>query len=453
MIVAGGGISGALAAISAARCGASVLLIEQYGFLGGMLTAGGVGPMMTFHAGEKQVIRGLCGELIDAMCSRGWSPGHCPDTTGYTYTVTPFDAEGMKHQLEQMALAAGVQLLYHVQLAAVEAADGQIQSITVAGKSGLMKLTAQVYIDATGDADLSAWAGVKTDIGRSGDRADMPMTMNVKLGRVDIPAVRQYMAAHMQEFRRLRDKPWLLTQAERLSVSGFSAEFAAARERGELTSTRGTLLFFETNNPGEVIINTTQLIGYDATDAASLSAAETEGRRQALEIERFVKRDIPGFQNAVLLSSGPAVGVRTSRRIRGCYTLTAEDLLTCTLFEDAIAHSGYPIDIHPPKGAADTRHMEDMKQLPHFCNGEIYSIPYRSLVNPMVSNLITVGRCISATFEAQAAIRVSPTAGAIGQAGGAAAYLACRQHIPPSRVDIGELQELLISQGAYNERM
>ena len=108
VIIAGGGISGAAAAISAAREGVRVLLVEQYGFLGGMLTAGGVGPMMTFHAGKEQVVRGITDEVIQRLVKKGKSPGHIFDTTGYTYTVTPFDNEGMKQELEEMLLEAAV---------------------------------------------------------------------------------------------------------------------------------------------------------------------------------------------------------------------------------------------------------------------------------------------------------------------------------------------------------
>ena len=104
IIVVGGGISGTIAAIAASREGVKPLIVEKYGFLGGMLTAAGVGPMMTFHAGHKQVVRGITAELVDRLVAKGKSPGHIADTTGYTYTVTPFDAEAMKHELEIMLL-------------------------------------------------------------------------------------------------------------------------------------------------------------------------------------------------------------------------------------------------------------------------------------------------------------------------------------------------------------
>ena len=145
-----------MAAVSAARTGASVLLIEQYGYLGGMLTASGVGPMMTFHAGDAQVIQGVTGELIDRLKEQGLSTGHIFDTTGYTYSVTPFDMEGMKMELEAMVLEAGAEILYHTMIADAKTDNGTIRSITVCNKGGLQVLEGKVFIDATGDGDCTA---------------------------------------------------------------------------------------------------------------------------------------------------------------------------------------------------------------------------------------------------------------------------------------------------------
>lgn len=176
IIIVGGGISGSIAAIAASRNGSKVLIIEQYGFLGGMLTAAGVGPMMTFHVEDKQVIQGITGELIDRMVKKGKSPGHIVDAIGYTYTVTPFDAEWMKHELELMLLENHCDILYHSMLAEVEVKEGNIKSITVCNKEGLTKLYSKVFIDATGDGDLSVWSGVDFIKGREKDGALQPMT-------------------------------------------------------------------------------------------------------------------------------------------------------------------------------------------------------------------------------------------------------------------------------------
>lgn len=441
LVVVGGGISGSIAAIAAARMGVDTLLIEQYGFLGGSLTANGVGPMMTFHAGDEQVVQGITGEMIDRLVKKGKSPGHIFDTTGYTYSVTPFDAEAMKHELEITLLEAGGKILYHTMLAAVTTQDDKIISITVCNKDGLSEINGELFIDATGDGDLASRAGVPYQKGRKKDGQNQPMTMNLKMGNVDIARVRAYIKEHPEEFPRLNNDTSIIDRANRLSIGGFVRTLEKAKKEGAITFEREDILFFETNNPGEVIINVTRILNHDATDAGSLSEAEIEGRRQVRELEAFMKERIPGFENAHVLFSGPNIGIRSSRQIEGVYTLTAEDILECRQFEDTIAHGGYPIDIHSPDGEGTfSQHLEW---------GDIYSIPYRTLINDHIKNIITVGRCISVTFEAQAAIRVSPIAGAIGHAGGAAAALVIKDKKLPAEIDIKKLQNAIREQGGY----
>jgi hypothetical protein len=446
VIIVGGGISGTIAGISASRCGAKVLIVEQYGFLGGMLTAAGVGPMMTFHVGEKQAIQGITGEVIENLVRKGKSPGHVFDTIGYTYTVTPFDAEWMKHELELMLLKSGGEVLYHTMLADIQVEDKNIKAITVCNKAGLTKLYGKVFVDATGDADLSLWSGVECIKGRETDGAMQPMTANMKMTKVDIEKIKAFVKANPEEFPYLKGNTGIVDMAPKLSISGFVKTIERAKASGGITSKLEGLLFFETNNPGEVIVNTTRIHGYDSTEPWSFSAAEIEGRRQVRELENFLIKHVPGFEDSVLIYSGPSIGVRSSRQIKGLYTLTQEDILNARKFDDTIVHSGYPIDVHSPDGEENVV-KEDM----HIKHGVMYNIPYRCLVNGEVSNIITIGRCISATFEAQGAVRTTPTAGAIGHAGGAAAYLAVKNNTACSEIKIGELQALLKEQGAYLE--
>ena len=441
VVILGGGISGAMAAVGAARSGAKTLVVEQYGFLGGMLTAAGVGPMMTFHAGNEQVIQGTTGELIDRLVAKGKSPGHLFDTTGFTYTVTPFDVEGMKRELELMVAEAGGEILYHAMLASVTVVQGEIQSITVCTKGGMCTLNAKVFVDATGDADLAARAGVECTKGRASDGACQPMTMKMRMVNVDIKRIRTFIKDHPEEFPLLKGEVSLIDQAPRLSIAGFIKIWAEAQAEGEISIPREDILFFEGNTPGEVIINTTRIIGYDVNDPWSFSLAEMEGRRQALELEQFLTKRVPGFEDAMLVSTGPQIGVRSSRQIKGLYTLTEEDLLECRTFPDTIAHSGYPIDIHNPTGAGTGHRKLDW--------GLFYHIPYRCLVNDQIKNLIAVGRCISVSFEAQAGIRTTPTVGAIGHAGGVAAALVAEQGCAADKLEYSELQSMLKEQGAF----
>jgi len=445
IIVVGGGISGSLAALSAARNGAQVLLVEQEGYLGGMLTAGGVGPMMSFHTGNTQIIKGLTDELINRLKNKGNSPGHILDTTGYVSTVTPFDSEAMKYELETMILESGGNILYHTMLADVKTQDNKTNGIVVCNKDGLSILEAQVFVDATGDADLSKWSGVECIQGRVSDGLCQPMTMNMKMSNVSVDRIKAFIKENPEQFPRINDNIDIIDKSPRLSLGGFNKIFEQAVENGEITFKRNNdILFFETNNRNEVIVNTTRIINYDPTKSIDLSLAEIEGRRQVQELEQFLKRRVPGFENAVLVYSGPRVGIRSSRQIKGLYTITKDDLLSCRVFEDRIAFSAYPIDIHPPEGIAVSKNEDE------FIPKEgMYSIPYRAMVNDKINNLITVGRCISTTYEAQGAIRTTPTVGAIGHAGGAAASLAVKLGKITRDVPIDKLQNLLISQGAY----
>jgi hypothetical protein len=298
-------------------------------------------------------------------------------------------------------------------------------------------------VDATGDGDLAARAGVRFQFGRAHDGAAQPMTMNLKLANVDTNAVRAFALEHPEDFlwhqgpeegtRRLRT-------AQRFSLAGFCGAWRAARERGEVDVPRDHVLFFETAVPGVVIVNTSRVIGYDATDPMQLSLAEMAGRRQCAQIFRFLRQYAPGFSGAVRMDTAAKIGVRETRHIEGLYQLTAEDLITARPFGDAIALGGYPIDIHAPGG--DSNSTLAVKA------DAAYQVPLRSLLVADPRNLLVVGRCVSATHEAAAAIRVTPIAMAIGQAGGVVAALAAERGSALADVPFGLVREQLLAQGA-----
>ncbi len=396
---------------------------------------------MTFHAGDEQVVKGTTGELIDRLVKKKLSPGHIFDTTGFTYTVTPFDVEGMKRELELMLTEADGEMLYHAMLASVEAEDGQVKSITVCTKAGLITLRAKVFVDATGDADLALHAGVECTSGRPSDGACQPMTMKMRMMNVDMQKVRSYIKANPDEFPRLKGDVDKIDKASRLSIGGFVKTLEKGRAAGDFTFPREDILFFEANSAGEVIVNTTRINGFDSTDPWSMSLAEMEGRRQAHEVERFLIKWVAGFENAVMVYTGPQIGVRSSRQIKGRYTLTGQDVVERRVFSDTIAHTGYPIDIHSPDGAGTAAQKVEW--------GSYCSIPFQCLVNDQIGNLITVGRCISVDFEAQGGVRTTPTMGAVGQAGGIAAAIAVHSDRPVGDIDVPQLQKELLAQGSF----
>ncbi len=445
IIVVGGGVSGSVAAIAAARAGAKVLLIEEHGFLGGSLTAMGVGPMMSFHnpAGE-QVVRGIPDEIIERLKLRGASLGHIPDTITYCSTVTPFEAEELKIELESMLSEAGGEILYHTQLAAVRCVTDEIQHIVVCNKAGLTSYAAEIFIDGTGDGDVGARAGAAFVSGRSADGAKQPMTMNLKLANVDVDAIRKYAILNPDEFffsphgkaegiRRLQTSP-------RLSLAGFLSAWNAARARGEVDIPRDMVLFFETPVPGVVIVNTSRVAGLDGTDPFQLSRAESIGRRQCVQIFRFLRKHAVGFDQAIRMDTSTKIGVRETRHIQGLCTVTANDIIQATPFSDCIALGGYPIDIHAP-GDEETRTS-------HLKPNTKYQIPLRALLPASPRNLVVVGRCISGTHEAAAAFRCTPIAMAIGQGGGCAAAIAVKHRVSPSSAPFAEIRALLLNQGA-----
>lgn len=442
VVVLGGGVSGCMAAIAAGRAGQKVLMIEQNGYLGGALTGAGVGPMMTFHAGGEQVILGVMEELVCRMKAASGSLGHIADSKEYCGTVTPFNTEVMKLTLDDMLAEAGCEVLFHTMLASAAVEDGAITTITVCNKDGLNTVQSSVFVDASGDGDLASFAGAPMSYGREEDNAAQPMTMNMKYCNVDTDVLEAYILANKDDFAMLRNGTNPFAPRIPLDLANFKAEFTAARERGEIEFERKAILMFCTDRKGEFILNTSRILEHDATDAVSLTHAEQLGRKQCAQIDRFMRKYAPGFEHAMLELTGPSIGVRGSRQLVGQYIITAEDLLSLRKFPDVIAHSGYPIDIHDPKGATTNS---------QFLTGDkpYYSLPYRIMICDAIKNLIVTGRCVSATFEAQAGLRTTPTVGALGHAAGVAAALAAQNAGNALTIDVAQLQADLTAGGAF----
>lgn len=418
--VVGGGVSGCHAALAAARLGAKVLLIEACGSLGGALVNMGVGPMMSFHnRAGRQLICGTPQEMVDRLIARHGSPGHILDSTGYCSTVTPFDAEILKVVLDGMLAESGVDVLFHTRLVEAVCPADTVDSLVVHNRGGLQRVRASVYVDATGDAELAHLCGVPFTLGREGDNRTQPLTMNVRVAGVDSRALKCHILTHWDQFTdevRADGGPKMLERAPRISMWGFYDAWRQAKARGDVDIPRDNVLFFETNTVGEFIFNTSRILGVDPTDPIAVGRAETEGRRQAQELFRFLRNGIPGFENAVLIGTPGHVGIRESRHPRAVYMLTAEDLLSERRFVHTVALGGYPIDIHSPDGqGTHSRHLSEKG---------CYCIPMESLMANEHSNLLLTGRAIGADHYAGAAVRVTPIAMATGQAAGTMAFLA-----------------------------
>jgi len=442
VVVIGGGPSGTTAAIAAARHGAKTLLVEQHGYLGGMLTMAGTGPQMTFHAGEIQVIKGIPDEIVQRMVELGFSPGHMEDAAGYCSSITPFDVEGMKLVLETIASEAGVNLLYHTVYTGCNIYESKITNVDLFSKNGSFSVQAKVFVDASADADLATHAGVSSVYGREKDNLAQPMTMNFRVEGVDRNKVIEYIKSHREDmypsvpFDRLNDLP-------RCAIIGAYSLVKLAKQNGDFDIDRDVVLCFETNVKGQFIVNMSRVIKCNALDPFELTEAEIKGRKQAHKIAHFLKKYFPGFENSYIISTGPNIGIRESRKINGVYKLTVDDLLENRMFPDAIAMGGYPIDIHSPDGEGMTHRF--LKP------GSWYSIPYRCVITNEIDNLLVAGRCISATHEACAAIRVTPIVMAIGQGVGTAAALAAAMDTSVRDVDIDLLRTKLKEDGVFLE--
>lgn len=437
VVVAGGGPSGITAAIASARSGAKTLLVEKYGFLGGMATNALVGPLQTFHAGEKQIAKGIGEEVIQRLKEIGGTPGHVRDMIGFVPTITPVDVEKLKYIYQEMAEESGVKLQLHTNVINVDVHQDNLKALQLFNKSGQFKVNAKVFIDCTGDGDVVAMAGVPYEKGRAKDGLAQPMSMMFRMGKVNLTNVKEYMRNNPNDFVLAED--W--ESFPMVAVSGFFHLVKKAKEEGRFTIDRDRVLMFELPMEGEVSVNMTRVIRHDATDGEALSKAEVIARRQVMEVVQFLQKDIPGFEEAILINCGTQIGVRESRRIIGEYILTGEDVVSGRKFEDVIALGSYPIDIHAPDG--DELNVIQMKP------GTIYDIPYRAILNKEVPNLLVAGRCLSATHEALASARVTPTAMLVGQAAGTAAAIATAEGKLPRNISIDKLQQSLRKQGCY----
>lgn len=445
VVIVGGGVSGVHAAIAAGRSGAKVLLLEQFGFLGGSLTAMGVGPMMSFHnRAGKQLVFGTPEEMVNRLKAMNASPGHTKDGTGYCATVTPFDAEGLKVVMEDMVNEAGVDILYHTRLIHTTVVESKITSILIHNKGGVQEVKGKQFIDASGDAEMVRLAGVPFTEGRPEDGKSQPLTMNVKVGNVNVAALRKYISENWDQFDdAIRDdaKAGVLGKLDRISIWGFYDLWMKAKALGEVTIPRDNVLFFETNNEGEFIFNTSRILDINPNNPFEISKAETIGRKQGQEIYNFLRKYAPGFENATYISTAPHVGIRESRHPIASYVLNTEDLVNETRFKNSIAVGGYPIDIHSPDGGAtNSVHLRDEG---------MYFVPADSLLTNEVENLILAGRAIGADHHASAAIRVTPIAMAIGQGAGTLAALAIQENVQPAQLDYTLVNAMLLADGAY----
>jgi hypothetical protein len=426
IVVLGGGPAGLAAATAAARTGADVLLVERYGFLGGMGTAGGVTNFAGLYGlvrGEtRRVVHGIADELLERI-DRLDGLNAPQQGLGGRITVRPYDVSAYKCAADGLLLDAGVKLLFHALAVDVATSGDRIEALIVETKSGRRALRASLFIDCSGDADLSARAGVPFETGDGHGSGLFPTTM-FRVAHVD-PDRAQSAIGEFKAVDRLMDE---------------------AAAGGRYRFPRAGAIVRPQRDPTEWRVNVTQIRNregraMDATDALQLSAGEIEGRRQVMEYFRFLKTEVPGFENATISEIAPQVGVRETRRVEGLYRLSGDDVVGCANFDDAVGVNAWPMELHV-EGRVEWGFFPDDSR-------GYNQLPYRMLVPKGVGNLLVAGRCASMTHEGQSAARASGACFAMGQAAGTAAALALDADEPFAEVNVVALQRRLEDAGAF----
>lgn len=400
LIVVGGGIAGIAAAVSAARGGLSVLLVEKFGSLGGALSNSLVYPFMRFsmHDEKKLLSDGIFTEMRERK---------------EKYNDTSWEA--YKFVFDDMVTEAGVDVLFHATVFEADVEEKKINSVKIATKSGVLNIEADFFIDASGDGELFYMTGCDFQLGRESDSLSQPMTTCFRMGNVDIDLF-------------LREKGFLQEKYKEL------------RENGAILNPRENILVFLGLGDGIVHFNTTRIVKHNPVDPFEVSKAEIIARKQIYEMVDFLKKNSGAFKNSTITSIASHIGVRESRKLKGVYVLTGEDITEFREFEDTIALGNYGIDIHNPEGTGTTQfHLKD---------GEYYQIPYRSLLPKEYDNMLVAGRCLSATHTAHSAVRIMPICASLGEAAGVAVVIAKETDRNTHNLDIKILQDRLKKQGA-----
>ncbi|MDA8228073.1 MAG: FAD-dependent oxidoreductase [Desulfitobacterium hafniense] len=418
VLVVGGGAAGFAAALAASRQGASTILIERDSFFGGTLTAATLGSFCgLFTVTENEVIpvvKGIASELVERLRASGYAT----ETKRWLKTASvPFDATGLKFVLDDMVVESGVKPILGMMVVGTVMEGDRIQGVIIEGKGGRGFIACQVVIDATGDGDVAAQAGLPLEM----NAEDLQFASAMfRFHDVDTDIIKSMTRDKLQQY---------------LTEAADSGKYQLPRLSG------GVHL---TPKPGTAHCNVTKVSldgrPVNPLNPLDLSRGEIIGRQQIREYERFFRDRVPGFDRAYVSDVGSRLGIRESRRLKGDYVLTVEDVLGCRRFPDAIACSAWPVEIHGEGKETKWVWIEP---------GNYYHIPYRSLISSQCSNLLVAGRCISSTHEAQASVRVVGVCLAIGQAAGIAAAIVARDGTNVSEIDITKLQGSLTESGAY----
>lgn len=423
VLVVGAGSAGCCAAIAARDSGGGrVMLVERAGFPGGISTQ----ALDTFYGfftpGDmpRKVAGGIGDRVVDALDDAG-AVFLRPNTYG-AGTGVNYNPERLKRVWDILLTDAGVEVLLHTQLIDVETDRGIPVAVVVSGKNGLSRIKAKVFIDASGDADFCHLAGLSCETAGESEPVQT-MTTTFRMANVDLAT-----------YQNAGGKRMLM---ERM---------AAAVDHGTHDLPRKAGSIHAMNIEGCISTVAVRVAGFSALDAAELTRAEQEGRRQAFLYEEFLRDCVPGFARSNIIGLSSGIGVRESRRVHGLYRLTREDCLGRATFDDKVLLCGAPIEDH--RQSADGDEETHWAYVP---DGGVYEVPYRTLVPQNSGNVLVCGRCFSATHDAHASCRSMAQTMAMGHAAGAAAAISIRQGTTLPDVPVSMLRDVLLRQGAVLE--
>jgi hypothetical protein len=432
IVVVGGGPSGVAAAVAGARMGASVILIEKNGFLGGPLTMHL--PIQGLVNGDGQyVVEGIITEFIKELQSQKGAY-HKLTQSPQTNNCLIIDPEVVKLVCQEMVLDSGAQIQFHSYFSDVSIGPNGPEAIILQNKSGRQAIRAKFFIDASGDGDVAARSGADFLVGRDSDGYPQSATLTFRVDQVDEKLMVDAILSDPQLYNLYEPSYEALKSDKKHCMVGCSNLVLKAKADGHAVPFK-KVLTCSLLPEGAVLVNMTHVSNVRCHEAADQSRAEIEARQQIPIIMDFLRKYMPGFQNAVLTASSHEIGVRETRRIVGEYTLTQDDLRSGKRFSDTIGLGAYPIDIHSPDGTT-----VDLEHMPVYC------IPFRTLIPKKLDNLLVCGRSLSATHEALASVRVMAQCMAMGQAVGTAAALCLRHGVASNKLDISLLQKELLKQ-------